>query len=398
MDWDTWGPPIAVLVVGVVGGVLVAMQAGDGTVASDDEQDLRARHDQLLEQLRALEVDARRLGKEEHERQKAALVREAAGVLRALDAGPETTASEPVTVRPSVRKAVAWIVGSLAFFAAAAVVLVKTAKPRQEDPAMAPMQAAAQEAERELAAAQATLETNPQDLDALNVLGHHALMNQQLQEAMQYVDQARGIDGTDPHVVTHLGALQLLVGMHEKAEESFGQAVLDDASLAEAWIWWGVSLAQRGETDGARAKLQDALRVATRAQDQAAAHSLLQDLEKASAPAAFTGTVTLADGSPSGTGVLYVYARRSEVAAGPPLAALRLPRWEFPQAFVLTDSDLLPMAGGAWPEQVWVSAKLDVDGDPATDSPDDLTAVAVGPLASGATEVTIVLGASSDEP
>ena len=399
MDWETWGPPIAVLVVGVVAGVLVAVQASDGTVESDADQDLRARHAQLLEQLRALQVDEARLGPAEFARQKDALVREAASVLRQLEDADDPPTASPAGASPSIGKAVAWIVGTLAFFGAAAAILVQTAKPRddaQMGGGMAPMQAAAQEAERELADAQATLETNPQDLEALNVMGHHAIMNQQLQEAMQYVDQARAIDGEDPHVVTHLGALQLLVGMHDKAEASFAQAVGEDAALAEAWIWWAVSLGQQGDADGAKTKLQQALQVATRVQDQAAAHSLLADLEKMSAPAAFSGTVTLAEGATADQGVLYVYARRSEVAAGPPLAALRLPRWSLPQAFVLTDGDLLPMAGGAWPEQVWVSAKLDVDGDPATDSPDDLTAVAIGPIPAGTSDVTIVLGGEAE--
>lgn len=392
MDWETWGPPIAVLVVGVVAGVLVALQASDGTVQSDEDQDLRARHAQLLEQLRALQVDEARLGPAEYARQREELVREAASVLRRLE-GTAEAAPLPTVAKPSIGKAVFWIVATLAFFGAAAAILVQTAKPRQDEPgSMGPMQAAAAEAEKELADAQATLETDPQHLESLNVMGHHAIMNQQLQEAMQYVDQARAVDGDDPHVVTHLGALQLLVGMHGKAEESFAQAVAGNGSLAEAWIWWGVSLAQQGDAEGAKAKLQQALQVATRAQDQAAAHSLLTDLEKMSAPAAFTGVVQLAEGVEADKGVLYVYARSSEVAAGPPLAALRLPRWELPQAFVLTDGDLLPMAGGQWPEQVWVSARLDVDGDPATDSPDDLTAVPLGPMPSGSGELTIVLG------
>ncbi|MCB9766541.1 MAG: hypothetical protein H6739_42595, partial [Alphaproteobacteria bacterium] len=97
-----------------------------------------------------------------------------------------------------------------------------------------------------------------------------------------------------------------------------------------------------------------------------------------------------ADGELAPGGVLFVYARSSPATRGPPLAAKRIPDWTLPVDFSLSEADLI--FGGAWPEQVWVHAKISRSGDPMQRSDDDVGSEVIGPLAPGAEGVTILLG------
>ena len=73
------------------------------------------------------------------------------------------------------------------------------------------------------------------------------------------------------------------------------------------------------------------------------------------------------------------------------IAALRLPA-TLPAEFTVTDADM--MMGGAWPDEVWIEARLDADGDAMTKTGADLRSGLVGPLTSGETGLSVVLGGS----
>ena len=49
------------------------------------------------------------------------------------------------------------------------------------------------------------------------------------------------------------------------------------------------------------------------------------------------------------------------------------------------------MAGGAWPEEVWVQARLDADGNAMTKGEQDLESAVLGPLTKGTEGLALVL-------
>lgn len=86
--------------------------------------------------------------------------------------------------------------------------------------------------------------------------------------------------------------------------------------------------------------------------------------------------------------VIYVMVRPVGVAAGPPLAAVRLGASSFPVSFEIGSQN--SMTGGALPEAVLLEARLDDDGDAATRTPNDPKATLDG-IKVGAKGVKLVL-------
>jgi len=85
------------------------------------------------------------------------------------------------------------------------------------------------------------------------------------------------------------------------------------------------------------------------------------------------GSVVLAGGAsaPAG-GVLFIIARSRGVRAGPPAAVKRLQAGPFPVSFHISAADA--MMGGALPQDLTLTARLDSDGNAGTRSPTDLVA------------------------
>jgi hypothetical protein len=48
--------------------------------------------------------------------------------------------------------------------------------------------------------------------------------------------------------------------------------------------------------------------------------------------------------------------------------------------------------GGDWPEEVWLRARLDLDGDPMTRDAADLESPVLGPVGPGSEGLELVLG------
>jgi len=85
------------------------------------------------------------------------------------------------------------------------------------------------------------------------------------------------------------------------------------------------------------------------------------------------GSVVLADGASAPAGaVLFIIARGKGVRGGPPAAVKRLQGGPFPVTFQISSADA--MMGGALPEEVTITARLDSDGNAGTRSPGDLVA------------------------
>lgn len=401
MNWDVWGPPLVVLGVGAVLGAALAIrtiQQGRRAHAHASER-LAAEKEQLLEALHEIDADRGKLGDEAWQAKREALLQRAASTLRALDQGepgatePERAPAKPV---PAAWSRLAWGAGVAAFFVGLAWVLTSNTGERVEGQPMTGGSTAMQERPEapEIAAARATLEKDPNNLDALNALTWHAIRSRDLNGAMSTLDKARAVAPEDPYVLTHLAVLQVQIGMHERAEATLLQALEKQPDLPRAMLFLGLARMERGDREGAVATLEKALAspVATDEERQMLA-AMLSEAKAPPPQLRVSGTVALAsDLSAPPKGLLFIMAKRSADGGGPPVAALRVTPDTWPHTFAMGDKNM--MLGGEWPEQVWVQARLDSDGNPSTKSEDDVESAVVGPLPSGAVDVALVLGGS----
>lgn len=109
--------------------------------------------------------------------------------------------------------------------------------------------------------------------------------------------------------------------------------------------------------------------------------------------APISGTIRVAEAlkaaAPSG-GTFYVIARPGAMAAGPPLAAVRIGASANPTPYSIGPEDA--MMGGPFNQPVTISVRWDQDGDPMTKQPGDLVGVvANAPIAPGTTGADVVL-------
>ena len=401
MDWYTWGPPLAVLIVSALAGVILATRARSASLVSDPREVLRARKATLMEQLRTLERERQKLDAGDYDRQKAALVAEAAGVLRQLEA-PEVV-EPPRAPPPATGVRALWALGSALFIGVAAFVMVSATAPRQDDMGAAP--ASAPDPDSRRAIAEAALAENPHDIGVLNYLSHDAIMRQDIQAAMRYVDQARNVSPDDAEVRTHLAAMQIFVGMFDRANEGLDAVLADSPDFPEALLWKAVALIQLGQVDAAKTLLERARDTAKTPEEQVAAARMLQQLSGAapvaaaqpppnhppvaSAAPAVTGTISAPEGAPEGR--LFVFVRSSPEERGPPLAAKKFDTWTLPVDFTLGAADLI--RGGDWPEEVYIKARIATAQNPMIRAPEDWESEMMGPVKAGAEGLALKLAA-----
>lgn len=455
MNWEVWGPPLIVVGTGLVAGLFVAFRSAGGGVAapaagSQRVEDLLARKQALLEQLRGLDAERTKVPPEEFRERWQATLDRAARTLRDLDraqvvatqaaaAAPTPAAATPVLDAPAAAAPAAapapaamspgtrrllWGLGTVGFFVLLGVTLAKTSTTRGEGGSMTGTTVNARDARMEQA--KAALASNPQDLDAAAYLAHAAIRSGDLQGGMQYVDAGRRIDPEDGRIQASLAALMIAIGYLDRAEQTLDVVNTRSPELGTAWLWRGVLMMSKGDRAGAEAALEKAIQLCKDSEDRALAISLLSEVQSgaplgggaaggdgnmgAAAPgtpnphqagggmatAAASGTpriqgrVELAGSASLPAGALvFIYARPSEIGRGPPLAALKIPASQLPLDFSITDGDVI--MGGPWPDQVWVSAKIDLDGNAATKEEGVPASDTVGPLASGTAGVTLVL-------
>ena len=139
MNWDVWGAPFAVLAVGIVVGLVLALRS-TGQGRRDPKAELTAKKDVLIDQLRALRADRVKLSEDEFDQRWARLLDAAARALRDIEEWREPDAVEPVVDGPSSggrwpRRA-AWAVVVTVFFAGLGVTLQTASHERQEGATM----------------------------------------------------------------------------------------------------------------------------------------------------------------------------------------------------------------------------------------------------------------------
>jgi tetratricopeptide (TPR) repeat protein len=400
--WEVWGPPLAVLGVGLIVGMVLTWRSR-GRVRRDAVAEFRARKDSLVDQLRSLEADRGKLSDAVYADRWARLLDAAADALRAMDAtiaappseAPDAAAS-PTPVRWTRR--IGWAAAVLLFFGGLGYWLTEFSSVRAPDGSLTGTAVSGQALQEQRAReAKEALEANPADLDALNLLSHIALEGGDYGEAMKWMDQARKLAPDDAEVHTHLAILQISVGMTSRAEEELDAAIATDPTLSEALVWRGMLQIRKGDREGAIPWLERALENATASGDRRTASRALLEARRPPPEEHIRGRISMADGAvPPTGGVVFVIVRRSAATGGPPAAAVRLDPRGLPGSFSVTDRDL--MMGGEWPEQVWIEARWDADGNPTTRSEADLSAPMTGPHASGALDLSLVLSGGSATP
>ena len=80
-------------------------------------------------------------------------------------------------------------------------------------------------------------------------------------------------------------------------------------------------------------------------------------------------------------GTLFLIARRTEARQGPPAAVRKFDSPDFPLPFDMGTQHL--MMGGEWPDEVWIEARLDSDGNAMTKSEEDWVSELKGPIGKG---------------
>ena len=397
MNWEVWGPPLVVVGVGAgLGGVVAwrAVNAGRRARSAAGEN-LSARKEQLMEALRELDADRSKVEEAAWSARREALLAEASDTLRALEQGPSEPVVEATPDRPApapARRAL-WALGTVGFFGLLAGGLAVSTSQRGEGQSMTGgMDRGEDELAVAAAAAQEVLAANPDDLDALNTLTWYSIRSRDLSGAMATLERARAVAPGDPLVLTHLAVLEIQIGMIDRADESLQQALSVNPNLPRALVFYGLVKLQQEDRATAAVFLEKVLAgKAANTEERQMAASLLADAKAAPPQDRVKGGVALAEGVSAPPGAsLFVIARRSAEGGGPPVAALRLSAAALPTPFTITDKNM--MLGGDWPEQVWVQARIDTDGNPSTKGEGDAESAVVGPLGPGAADVQLVIG------
>ncbi len=415
MTWDVWGPPLVVVLTGLVAGFIVALRARPrdeaGAVSGLSIEDLLARKQSLVEQLRSLEADRSKMSAADFDERWKRTLDKAAATLRdldaarlappptaALDAAAPAAASQAASAAPgapagsggALARRLGWTVGVVAFFVLLGVTLTKSSGTRSEGGSMTGGGGMSAQSS-ELADAEARLAADPTDVDAAVMLAHDAIRRGQLDAGMKYVDAGRKVAPRDPRIQSSLAALMISIGYLDRAESTLDQAQAADPQLATAWLWRGVLEMQRGNNDASKAAFEKVLELSKDSTDRRLAASLIGELSAPPPQVRVTGSVAVADGSTVPPDALvFIYARPSQVAAGPPLAALRKSASELPLEFSISDSDMV-MGGNAWPDQVWLQARVDLDGNAMTKEEGAPKTDMIGPVTADSGPVTLTL-------
>ncbi len=334
----------------------------------------------------------------------------AAQVLRRLDAARREAGQTPLVRPPPTRAAaVAWQVAAIVVLVAAAATGLQGAlKPKVD--AMG-----GGGADAELAALRAAADANPADLAAQNAYGHALLAASDLKGAFQAAERVVAAAPDDPEARTHQAVVLLNMGDAPLAARLLDRVLARAPTFTEALGWRGALHFQMGEPEAAARVWEAALaadpslkatlapmidtardparyaaltRAPTGAPDAPAAGSAAGGAPTTPDPADVTGTIA---GDPSllrPNDILFLSARPEGQTTGPPTWVARLPIASVPLEFRLGPAN--SMIGGATPERLVITARVDRDGDPRSKGPDDLEGRS-DVLSPGASGVTITL-------
>ena len=435
-----WGPAVAFLAGGLILGALILWRvlrkpaAAPPTRGQDtlERRDLAVRLEDLIGQLRELEDTGGKRTEAQHREERLALELQAARTLIALDSaagtsarkkaararpeatvatGDESAAGVEAAVAPRQASALAgflWGIGSavalglLLYFVSSAS---KERAPGASVTGNTPMEGGAGAAPAtggggpEIAALQARIQQNPDDVDARLDLARLHLMRQDMIAVFHETQAVLQKDSGNARALAYQSLVRLAMGQGDQAEQMLNQALRKDPDLLEGYLHLMFVYTRLGKPQLAEATMT---RAAERFPDRSPSlRRLLAEMRAApqegpaevpgprtagaEPPASGPAAASSSTGGRSVSGVIdldasaraalrpgaivFVMLRDASFGAGPPLAARRLPASSFPLAFEIGQGDA--MAGGQVPDEVLVEARLDSDGDPITRPPSD---------------------------
>ena len=368
-----WGSALAILAAGLILGTMVffALRRRKAS-ATNKRNELEARRDALVQQLRDL-------GDDVADEDRAWLEKETAEVLRALDrlpAAPQQTtpdatpARKPRTAMAGFALGVACtlVLGGIAWYAS-------------------------------------TFTRDDVNADAQIAQAKDAFARNDLMAAFEQTNAVLAKDPDEPRALTYNAVVRLSMGEVEKASSMLERATKRDPKLLDAWVALAQARLHANQPKEAAAAIEAAiaqqpaeekrLREVFAAMQKPAAslppdHPPFPGSEPAATPAAGASqpihiTLSLDPSTPPRGGTIYVIARGAE--GGHPIAVRRIETNDFPVVLDLGAGDA--MMGSALPEKVRIEARLDSDGDAGTNDPSDLRAFAEGVRGGASIEMTL---------
>ena len=364
LSTDVWTLPLVVMGVGLVAGLFFALRTERNEESANDEAELLAQKERHLEALRELEADKDKLTEAEYQEQREVLLQKAENVVRQLKEGGDSTVPQAQSWTASTRSDIGTVfflvVGCLMAFG-----LYRYSKDRGEGETLtgASMQSKVSEYQQSLINAKSTLETEPYNIKALHLLTYDALLNRKLQEAMKHIEVLRNQKVDDAELLVHMGILKLAIQSYDQALEDFNASIEADPKLGKAYMWRALLYSNKKENEKALADAKKALPLVTLIEEKRFLSSLMDEINRP--PPIVSGRVDI--DSPS-SGIVFVIARRAKEGGGPPVAVGRyMPSKSF--AFELGKGNMV--MGGMWPEEIWLEARLDTDGNAMTKTDTD---------------------------
>ncbi|HUP45200.1 MAG TPA: tetratricopeptide repeat protein [Thermoanaerobaculia bacterium] len=400
-----WGSAIAIVSAGlIVGGMFIYFflrrRAAAPPPADLELRDLEAKRDALVEQLRA------EVAPDERTR----LEVDAARVLRAIDeknqsrpraaAAPAAVQKTPVTPRRAAMVGFTWGVVSVLILGGLGYLVMKSLQPREDD-GMQAMQAPP--TDPMVAQLEESVRLSPDDLGARISLAQVYLERDNLMGVFEQTQYVLSKNPHDSRALTYQALVRMAMGQQAEAVQMLQDATKTDPMLLDAWVSLAWVQVQSGNMNEAEAAMQKAIEnrpdekqrleqvlaqmKAHKDVDMTAAaqpganlppdHPPVAPPPSVAAPAAdgkaVRITIELDPAARIRSGVIYVMARPAGMTAGPPVAVKRVDAASLPVTFDFSSAD--SMMGQPLPAKMRIEARLDSDGDAATRSPGDPSAV-----------------------
>ena len=243
--------------------------------------------------------------------------------------------------------------------------------------------------------------------DALLAQGRAAFAQRNWGQAIEAFKKTLEANPNQPEAHAYMGLILAQAGHTEGAVMAFDRALAADPNFPLALWGKGMLLYHTNNNPGeARELLQKLLSMMPPGAEKEEVQKTIAQLaqggagKKPSAPRAqaagaqIEGVVDLdpkIKGKIDSEAVLFIIARSRSGAAGPPLAVKRIANPRFPVAFSLGAQDVM-MPGAAFSGKLFLSARLDKDGNPTTREPGNLAGEYMkNPVDVGSKKVDILL-------
>ena len=249
--------------------------------------------------------------------------------------------------------------------------------------------------------------------DALLAQGRAAFEKRDWGRSIEAFKKVLAVDPNNPEAHAYMGLMLVQAGHNEGALSSFDRALAADPNFPVALWGKGMLLAQTGgDPAEARRLLEKVSQMMPAGQEKAEVEKTIAGLGKPgavtktqapakkpppapeqAAAATIQGVIDIDPKSKAGAdpqSVLFIIAKTT-TGAGPPLAVKKIPGPKFPLTYSVGPEDVM-MPGSVFSGKLFISARLDKDGNIATKQPGDLAGeYKKNPVDAGAKKIDFTL-------